>query len=56
MTYFVYESSIQIDYTQLVSRIESVATPAWNFIYPVISQFPALGSLVVGAVLGFIRK
>jgi len=56
VTYFVYESSIQIDYTQLVSRIESIATPAWNFIYPVISQIPALGSLVVGVVLGFTRK
>ena len=56
LTYFVYENSIQIDYSQLISRMESIATPAYNFIYPVISQIPALGSLVVGAVIGFTRS
>ena len=56
LIYFVYESSIQIDYSQLISSIETLATPAYNFIYPVISQIPALGSLVVGAVLGFTRS
>ena len=56
LTYFVYENSIQIDYSQLISNIETLATPAYNFIYPVISQIPALGSLVVGAVLGFTRS
>jgi uncharacterized membrane protein (Fun14 family) len=55
-TYFVYESSIQIDYVQLISRVEELATPALNFIYPVISQIPALGSLVIGAVLGFTKS
>ena len=56
VAYFVYESSIQIDYTQLISQIESIATPAWNSILPIISQIPALGSLVVGAVLGFTKS
>ena len=51
--YFAYESSIQIDYTQLLSRIEEFATPAWNFIYPIVSQIPALGSLIFGVVIGF---
>ena len=56
LAYFAYESSIQIDYAQLVSRAEEVATPALNFIYPVLSQIPALGSLVVGALLGFTKS
>ena len=54
--YFVYESSIKIDYTQLVSQVEELATPLLNFIYPVVSQIPALGSLVVGVVLGFTKS
>ena len=53
LAYFAYERSIQIDYAQLVSRIEVLATPVWNFINPLVSQIPALGSLVFGVVLGF---
>ena len=54
--YFFYESSIQINYAQLVSRAEELATPAWNYIYPVVSQIPALGSLVLGVVIGFTKS
>ena len=53
MTYFAYESHIQIDFTQLISRMEELVTPAVNFIYPLISQIPAISSLLVGAVIGF---
>ena len=56
VAYFVYESSIQINYAQLVSRAEELATPAWNYIYPVVSQIPALGSLIVGVVIGFTKS
>jgi len=56
VAYFVYESSIQINYAQLVSRAEELATPAWNYIYPVVSQIPALGSLVLGVVIGFTKS
>ena len=55
-TYFAYESYMEIDYAQLVSRVEQIATPAMNFIYPLISQIPAIGSLVVGAVIGFTKS
>ena len=54
--YFAYESSIQINYTQLLASVEELATPALNFIYPVITQIPALGSLVVGVLLGFTKS
>lgn len=56
VTYFAYESQVQIDYAHLASRIEQIATPALNFIYPLISQIPAIGSLVVGAVIGFTKS
>ena len=56
VAYFTYENSIQIDYTQLISRIEVAATPALNFIYPIVSQIPALGSLVLGALIGFTKS
>lgn len=56
LAYFAYEKSITIDYAQLVSRAEEIATPLWSSIYPVISQIPAVGSLVVGVILGFTRS
>ena len=56
LVYFVYESSIQIDYSQLISRINPLVVPVWNYIYPVFSQIPALGSLVFGAILGFTKS
>ena len=56
VAYFVYESSIQINYAQLVSRAEALATPVWGFIYPLVSQIPALGSLVLGVVIGFTKN
>ena len=55
VAYFAYESSIQVDYAQLISRIEVVAVPIGEFIYPLVSQIPALGSLVLGVVLGFAK-
>lgn len=56
LTYFAYESHMQIDYGQLISRLEQLATPIFNFLYPLISQIPAIGSLVVGAVIGFTKS
>jgi len=56
LTYFAYESHIQIDYVQLISRLEQLATPIYNFLYPLISQIPAIGSLVIGAVIGFTKS
>lgn len=55
VVYFAYESSIQVDYAQLISRIEVVAVPIGEFIYPLVSQIPVLGSLVLGVVLGFAK-
>jgi uncharacterized membrane protein (Fun14 family) len=55
-TYFIYENSIEINYTQLIENVEELATPAMNFIYPILTQIPALGSLVVGALLGFTKS
>jgi uncharacterized membrane protein (Fun14 family) len=56
LAYFAYESSIQIDYAQLISRVETLVIPTWNYIYPIISQIPALGSLIFGAILGFTKS
>ena len=54
--YFAYESYLEIDYAHLFSRMEELATLALNFIYPLISQIPVIGSLVVGAVVGFSKS
>lgn len=55
LAYFAFESSIQIDYAQLISRMEVVAVPIGELIYPLVSQIPVLGSLVLGAVVGFTK-
>ena len=55
-TYFAYESYMEIDFAHLISRVEQLATPVLNFVYPLISQIPAIGSLVVGAVVGFTKS
>jgi uncharacterized membrane protein (Fun14 family) len=55
LAYFASENYVQIDYTVLASRVEEVVTPAVNFIYPLISQIPVIGSLVIGTLIGFTR-
>ncbi len=56
LAYLAYESSIQIDYSQLISRIQTFVIPVWNYVSPLVSQIPALGSLVFGAILGFTKS
>ena len=56
LVYFVYESSIQINYSQLITKIQDYAIPMWTMVSPVISQIPAIGSLAVGIVLGFTKS
>ena len=56
LVFFVYESSIQINYSQLITKIGDYATPIWAIISPIVSQIPALGSLAVGVVLGFTKS
>jgi uncharacterized membrane protein (Fun14 family) len=53
LAYFAYENFMVIDYTQLITRAEELLTPAINFIYPLISQVPAIGSLAIGTLIGF---
>lgn len=56
LTYFASENYVQIDYTLLISRVEEIVTPAVNFIYPLISQIPAIASLLIGTVIGFTKS
>jgi uncharacterized membrane protein (Fun14 family) len=55
LAYFAYESSISVDYEQLISQAEAVTKPIWSMVYPVVSQIPALGSLVLGLLVGFTK-
>ena len=56
LIFFAYDSSIQINYQELATKIGEYATPAWNLINPIMSQLPALGSLAVGVILGFTKS
>ena len=55
LIYFVYDSAIEFNYAELIARAEEIAIPAWAVISPVLTQIPAIGSLVVGVLIGFTK-
>jgi uncharacterized membrane protein (Fun14 family) len=55
LIYFVYDSAIEFNYAELMARAEQVVVPAWAFVSPLLMQIPAMGSLLVGALIGFTK-
>ena len=55
LMYFVYDSAIDFNYTELMTRVGEIAAPAWAFVSPLLMQIPAVGSLVLGALIGFTK-
>jgi uncharacterized membrane protein (Fun14 family) len=55
LTYFASADYVQIDFGLLVSRVNELVTPAVNFIYPLVSQIPTVGSLMIGTLIGFTK-
>ncbi len=55
LLYFVYNKAIDFNYTELMARAEEIAVPVWSFISPPLSQIPAIGSLIVGVLIGFTK-
>jgi uncharacterized membrane protein (Fun14 family) len=53
--YFVYDSAIQFNYTELMAHAQEVAAPAWTFVSPLLMQIPAVGSLILGVLIGFTK-
>ena len=56
LVYFIYENSIQINYSQLITTIEDYTTPIWTMISPIVSQIPVIGSLAIGVIVGFTKS
>lgn len=55
LLYFVYNKAIDFNYTELMARAEEIAVPVWSLISPLLSQIPAIGSLIVGVLIGFTK-
>ena len=51
--YFVYDTTI--DFTELAARGEEIAAPTLAFVSPLLTQIPVIGSLVLGALIGFTK-
>lgn len=49
--YLVYDTTI--DFTELATRAEEIAAPTLAFVSPLLTQIPVIGSLVLGALIGF---
>ena len=55
LVYFVYDSAIDFNYTELMARGEEIAAPTLAFVSPLLMQIPVIGSLVLGALIGFTK-
>ena len=55
LLYFIYDEAIDFNYAELIARAEEIAVPVWNFISPLLSQIPTIGSLIVGVLIGFTK-
>ena len=55
LLYCVYDEAINFNYAELMARAEEIAVPVWSFVSPLLSQIPALGSLIVGVLIGFTK-
>ena len=55
LLYFVYDKAIDLNYTELLASAEQIVVPLWSFVSPVLSQIPALGSLIIGVLIGFTK-
>lgn len=55
LLYFVYDKAIDLNYTELMARAEQIVVPLWSFVSPLLSQIPALGSLIIGVLIGFTK-
>jgi uncharacterized membrane protein (Fun14 family) len=55
LLYFVYDKAIELNYAELMARAEEIAVPVWSFVSPLFSQIPAIGSLIVGVLIGFTK-
>ena len=51
IAYFIYDTTI--DFNELAVRGEEIAAPVLAFASPLLTQIPVIGSLVLGALIGF---
>jgi uncharacterized membrane protein (Fun14 family) len=50
--FLAYDNLISIEYDQLLRRVQSIVTPAWGFLSPLLSNVPFVSSLIVGVIIG----
>ncbi len=53
LIYFAYGGVIDVNYGKLIESVSEYSGSAWEFLTPLLSNLPFLGSFVLGLVLGF---
>ena len=52
LIYFAYGGVIDVNYGKLIESISEYAGSAWEFLTPLLSNLPFIGSFILGLVLG----
>ena len=51
--YFAFDNVIEVNYAQLLARVEEITTTASHFLSPLLPNIPFSGSLILGVITGF---
>lgn len=52
LIYFAYSDVINVNYSELIESISTYAGSAWEFLVPLLSNLPFIGSFILGLMLG----
>jgi len=52
LIFFAYGGLINVNYDKLIDSISNYSGPAWEFLMPLLSNLPFIGSFILGFVIG----
>ncbi|UCE44389.1 MAG: hypothetical protein JSV57_02615 [Candidatus Bathyarchaeota archaeon] len=52
LIFFAYGDVINVNYSELIESISGYAGTAWQFLTPLLSNLPFVGSFILGLMLG----
>lgn len=52
LIYFAYRDAIGVNYDELIESVSGYVGSAWEFLTPLLSNLPFIGSFILGLLLG----
>jgi uncharacterized membrane protein (Fun14 family) len=52
LVYFAYRDVIGVNYNELIGSVSGYVGSAWEFLTPLLSNLPFIGSFILGLMLG----